>query len=631
MYEEFGVVAAGNNVTFKLFFPDSNKDPAQYIKGGIPHIKNIKIVGDFQGKINYKNWNINTAPEMTKQDHPKGWLYDYKTTLPDGFYQYKFFVTFENGEQRWCNDPCTKYSGQDPNHENSAFVVGGNRVQNVKPIANRLTQKDLIIYEIMIDDFVEKLFAHSNPQIQGKAPLDIIREKIDYLVDLGINAVEFMPWTATYGRNFSWGYNPFLYFAVEDRYTNPKSPELGANLDRLFRLQMLIDELHSRNIHVIMDGVFNHVDVDKNNPGRGFPYYWLYQNPQDSPFVGNFEGGGFLEELNFDNKCTQEFIFDVCKYWLDTYQIDGIRFDYTLGFFRRDGVDPGISRLISNLRGYLYGTNRTNIALMIEHLTDNRYQAIDDTNRIGATGCWYDPLMFQAFDSGASGNVNTSIMRDLHTSRDFYPGNNPVIYIENHDHSTLVNKVGGSRVGVSREENWFKTQPYAMALLTLPGTVLIHNGQEFGDEYYLPESGSDRVRSRPVNWERSTDFTGSRLIDLYKKLIQIRKDYSSLRSPFFYPDNYDERNTKFNNQGYGVDIDKDVIIYHRWGIGKDGKLEKFIIVLNCSSFEQFVDVPFPHNGRWQDLLNDEQFQVEVYWLNHQKFNSNWGRIYYAKV
>ncbi|HLO88545.1 MAG TPA: alpha amylase C-terminal domain-containing protein, partial [Nostocaceae cyanobacterium] len=141
----------------------------------------------------------------------------------------------------------------------------------------------------------------------------------------------------------------------------------------------------------------------------------------------------------------------------------------------------------------------------------------------------------------------------------------------------------------------------------------------------------DRVRPRPLNWRYQHDYIGGRLTNLYKKLSKIRKDHPALTSPFFYPDYYDERDTHFNSQGYGVDVDKDVIIYHRWGIGKDGKLEKFIIVLNCSHFDQYVNIPFSNNGRWRDLLNDQDVQVEGYWLTQEKINSNWGKIYYFQA
>jgi 1,4-alpha-glucan branching enzyme len=629
MYEDFGPKVGGNNVTFQLFFPDRAKAPLQYGRGGLPRIKKIQVTGSFQKHIGQADWDNIQAPEMTLTDHPKGLLYTFATSLPDDFYEYRFYVTFEDGLTRWCNDPCTKYSGQDSNNENSGFVVGGSQGDNVKPITRRISPQDLVIYELMVDDFTTKLTENRTPGAPQKAPLDLIKNKVSYLKDLGVNAVEFMPWTATIGRGFSWGYNPFLYFSVEDRFTSINSNDPAEKLNKLSRLKELFEALHAEDIHVIMDGVFNH--VEEGAEGVGFPYYWLYRYPEESPFIGFFSRGGFFKELDYQNQCTQEFVFDVCKYWLDKYQIDGIRFDYTLGFFLSNGIDPGITNLIANLRGYLHGTARENISLMLEHLTDNRYNAIADTNRIGATGSWFDQFMFKAWD-GSANRVDTTIMRPMDTYKDFTPGSGPVVYIENHDHGSIVNKVGGSRTGTDvRSSNWFKSQPYAIALLTLPGAILIHNGQEFGDEYFIPEDGPDRVSPRPVNWEKLDDAIGQSLSGLYKKLIRIRHNHPSLRSPNFYPSNYDERQTRFNNEGYGVDVERKLVIYHRWGIGLDTQLERFIIVLNFSTSDQSVDIPFPINGTWKDLLNEDQFfTVTTFHLFNQKINSNWGRIFYAK-
>jgi 1,4-alpha-glucan branching enzyme len=78
-----------------------------------------------------------------------------------------------------------------------------------------------------------------------------------------INGIEFMPWTSWPGGGFSWGYDPFQFFAVEYRYIHdPANPA-----DKLFRLQQLINQLHARNMHVVMDGVFNHVrtGIDSNH------------------------------------------------------------------------------------------------------------------------------------------------------------------------------------------------------------------------------------------------------------------------------------------------------------------------------------------------------------------------------
>ena len=114
-------------------------------------------------------------------------------------------------------------------------------------------------------------------------------------VFLGVNAIEFMPWTAWPEDGFSWGYDPYAFFSVEHRfYNDPAQPLL-----KLFRLQRLISVLHDAGIHVIMDGVFNHAKADPpvqqtsgiSRPADwcpGFGYYWMYQVPADSPYVGNF-------------------------------------------------------------------------------------------------------------------------------------------------------------------------------------------------------------------------------------------------------------------------------------------------------------------------------------------------------
>jgi pullulanase len=93
----------------------------------------------------------------------------------------------------------------------------------------------------MIDDFTSEFRG-------GRAPIDAIEDRLDYLQELGINGIEFMPWTSWPGGDFSWGYDPVQFFAVEYRYIHdPTSPA-----DKLFRLQRLINELHARNMHVVM-------------------------------------------------------------------------------------------------------------------------------------------------------------------------------------------------------------------------------------------------------------------------------------------------------------------------------------------------------------------------------------------
>lgn len=128
---------------------------------------------------------MDTAPALTPQPHAGGTLYVLRLDdVPDGFYQYKYVVTFENGSLRWCGDPCTRWLSTEA--ENAAFVVSG-ATTTVPPLAARLPLSDLVIYELMIDDFTAAYRG-------SRAPVDAVVDRLDDLVDLGINAVEFMPW-----------------------------------------------------------------------------------------------------------------------------------------------------------------------------------------------------------------------------------------------------------------------------------------------------------------------------------------------------------------------------------------------------------------------------------------------------
>ena len=620
-YQDFGprVNHETREVCFQLFFPDNTKDILQFGRGGLPRIKEIFIPGTYLST----GWDEKQAPKMILKEHGSGLLYEHTASVDnDGFYQYKFYVVFEDEhvKPRWVNDPCTRYGVRLNGSDNSGFVVGGPRIDEVHPVATPLPPGELVIYEMMVDDFTAKLPASQNGQLNK---LEVVTEKLGYLNELGFTALQLMPWTAVPGEEFSWGYDPFLFFSVDDRLTNRKVGSPEENVNRLFSLKKLIDASHHQGLHVIMDGVFNHAREE-------FPYLLFYQNREDCPFIGRFADAGFFEEFDFENSCTRQFIFDVCKYWIDVYGIDGIRFDYVKGFYRRAAGDPGITTLIGCLRRCLNETGRPHFSLILENLPDDRYLAIDETNRIGATGTWFDPLMFEAFDAGLNRRLQPSLMRALNSGKDFAADKGPIVYIENHDHGTLVNKIGGSCVGVDRGAHWFRTQPFAIALLTLPGAVMIHNGQEFGDEYFIPESGGDRVSPRHLNWHYHDDQAGKALHLLYKKLIQIRNDHPGLRSKNFYPDSYDYSHTSFNYAGYGVHVQRQLVVYHRWGKALDQATERFMVVLNFTDARQFVDVPFPLNGAWVDLLSGDSIQVNNYIRKQQDVDSHYGRIFYRK-
>ena len=644
MDERFGAWQVGEyqnkgRVCFKLFFPDRTKDSSQYGSTrkiltpdggekeeiipdyGDPKILTIQVAGDFQQHLGQANWDFTAAPMLVKKEHAKGWIWTYETDieLPAGFYQYKYYVKFENGTLRKVGDPCTRYGGQDGETQNSGFVIGGSSPdQNkVSPLADgRKHLRDLIIYELMIADFTA--------EFQGtRAPLDAIRDKLDYLQTLGINAILFMPWTAWPGNGFNWGYTPFQYFSVEYRYTNT----MLQPSEKISWLKRLITDCHERGIHVIMDGVFNHVgDMEASNGvADGFPYRWLYETPEQCPYVGTF-GGTFagLTDLDYSNGCTQEFIRDVCYYWIDNFKIDGIRFDNTTNFYINNR-QSGLPMLIEDIRQHVGVAEQDIFSLTLEYLDLN---AAKVTNVTKATSYWNDALFQCSRDYLWNGRIDSRIMNALNVSVGLDDGKVATSYIGNHDHAHVAWLAGARNNAGSLE--WYKTQPYMIALFTCPATPLIQNGQEFGEDYWLMEDDqgtSRRVKPRPLRWDFVNDPIGSSLYKLYKQLIGIRKAHDALRSANFYPNSWEEWQTQFNPEGYGVNVQRQVVIYHRWGIGEDGGSERFIVVINFSSVSQLVDIPFSANGIWTDLLNNQPNTIGDYVLRDQEIESNWGRIY----
>jgi 1,4-alpha-glucan branching enzyme len=628
MTERFGAWQVGDDpaqgpAEFKIFFPDAAKDPTQYQPRphqptyGDPRIAAVRVVGDFMEHLGLPNWDPGQAPGMTRQPHPKGWAWAYRTPadLPQGFYQFKYWVTFEDGRQRLVGDPCARYGGTE--HQNSAFVIGGSRPSDtpVVPVADgRKHLRDLVVYELMIDDFTDEYRGF-------RAPLDAVRDKLDYLrQELGVNAILFMPWTAWPGEGFSWGYTPHQYFAVEYRYANA----LNAPAEKLSWLNRLVNACHERGIHVIMDGVFNHVgDVDLSEDiALGFPYRWLYQDQADSPYAGFFVGAfpGLLD-LDYHNGCTQEFIRDVCRYWVD-FGIDGIRFDNTVNFFRW-GEDRGLPRLLRDIREHV---NDPNFSLTLEHLQPD---AAPVTNTTGATSYWNNELYARTFDYLWGGGIDARLLGALLSHAGLDADKVATTYVGNHDHSHVAWQAGarGNRGAL----DWFKVQPYAIALLTAPGCPMVQNGQEFAEDYWIMEDDfgtGRRVKPRPLRWGFRDDDIGRSLFRVFARLISIRKAYPGLRSDNIYPDRWETWQTQFNPEGYGVDTRRGLAIFHRWGHTGQGQLQRFIVVLNCSGVSQVTDVPFSANGVWTDLLNDRPVNVQGYRARNVTVESNWGHVYF---
>jgi 1,4-alpha-glucan branching enzyme len=626
-----------STVRFSLFFPNASQFVAPAPPGhyGDPQIASIWVIGSFQEQLSQQPWTKVPANAMRASPHGSGkgtiWQWTTAAPLPEGFYEYQFLVRFSDGSERQVADPCARWGGEQPSR--SGVVVGISPIDApLRPLKNgRKPYRDLVVYELNIDDF--------SAEIPGPLPpVEKVRQQVDYLTArLGVNAVLFMPWTAWASDDYNWGYAPVGYFAVEHRYTH--SYEGGEDTTQRSRLKRLISELHDLGVHVIMDGVFNHAGPDTGT-GTGFAYRHFYLDENDCPYIGQF-GGQFvgLLDLNYYNFCTQEFIQDVCFYWMDEFGIDGIRYDNTVNMVadpadnrtRADNKTRGIQDLTSAVAQHaltLDAVNGQQFSQTLEHID---MSAASFTDRTAATSYWRDSLYQDCFQGLWQGNLSGRIMTSLDAKAYLSsPDKVATTYLSNHDHSCVAWRAGGCDNSGSME--WFKTQPYAVALLLAPGTPLIPNGQEFASDHWIPENdegSSRRVVGRPLHWGYLSDKIGKQLFPLYQRLIALRLGHPSLRSDQIYPAAWPEWQGQLNPQGYGIDVGRQLMIFHRWGTAPGGGLERFIVVLNFSGQDQWVDIPFPCDGLWSDVLAapPQTAQVSGCWLRGWKIPSNYGCVF----
>ena len=185
-----------------------------------------------------------------------------------------------------------------------------------------------IIYEMHVRGFT----AHPSSGVaeSERGTYSGLIEKIPYLQQLGITAVEllpvfqFDPQDAPPGRTNYWGYSPVSFFALHHAYSSRRDP-LGA----LDEFRDMVKALHRAGIEVILDVVFNHTaEGGHDGPTQCFrgldnPTYYLLE-PDRSRYP-NFTGTG--NTLNANHPVVRRMIVDSLRYWVNEMHVDGFRFD----------------------------------------------------------------------------------------------------------------------------------------------------------------------------------------------------------------------------------------------------------------------------------------------------------------
>ena len=168
----------------------------------------------------------------------------------------------------------------------------------------RPNKNNLVIYELWVYDYT------------AARTIDAVRQRLDYLQQLGVNAIELMP-ICEFDGNYNWGYSPNHYFAPDRAY--------GSETD----IKRFIDECHQRGMAVILDMVFNHA-TGLNPMNKLYPYGDdLKENPWFN--VSAPHSDNVYEDWNHGFAPAHTMFTRALSYWLKEYKVDGYRLDLSHG------------------------------------------------------------------------------------------------------------------------------------------------------------------------------------------------------------------------------------------------------------------------------------------------------------
>ena len=338
----------GTSCDLLLFHPDEEEPYAV-----IPFPESYKI-GDVYSMIVYdlKAEEFEYAYCVDgPYDEKKGLLFDKTKILLDPYAQ------AVAGQQVWGKKRTRTYH---------AKVVRDTFDWGVQPQSSR-EMSDLIIYELHVRGFTQ----HPSSGVKHPGTFAGLKEKIPYLKELGINAVELMPIfefdeminaREVDGKQLVeyWGYNTVGFFSPNASYAAAEEVNNEGT-----ELKELIREFHENGIEVILDVVFNHT-AEGNEQGpffsfKGFDNNIYYLLTPEGHYY-NFSGCG--NSLNCNHPVVQQMILECLRHWTVHYRVDGFRFDLASILGRdEDGMPMNNPPL---LRSLAYDPLLRNVKLIAE-------------------------------------------------------------------------------------------------------------------------------------------------------------------------------------------------------------------------------------------------------------------------
>lgn len=427
-----------------------------------------------------------------------------------------------------------------------------------------IPMEDLIIYELHVRGFT----MDESSGVKHHGTFEGLREKIPYLKELGVNAVELMPiFEFDEMRDVRlidenelidfWGYNPVSFFAPNTSYCS----SMEYNREGL-ELKTLIKDLHDNGIEVILDVVFNHT-AEGNEFGpcfsfKGFDNNIYYMLTPDGHYY-NFSGCG--NTLNCNHPVVRDMILECLRYWVIEYRVDGFRFDLASILGRNDDGTPLSQPPL--LRSLAFDSILGNVKLIAEAWDagglyqvgsfpswkrwaewNGRYR--DDMRRFlkgddflaqtAAARITGSPDLYDPAYRGGNASINFLTCHDGFTLYDLYS------YNQKHNEANGWGNTDGAddnnswNCGVEGETD----DPAILALrkrlmknacavlLCSRGTPMFLSGDEFAETRY--GNNNPYCQDNLISWlDWSLLKKNKDLFDFFQYMIQFRKDHPVIR------------------------------------------------------------------------------------------------------
>lgn len=527
-----------------------------------PFAEQVAVVGSFN------DW-ADTAHPMVRDDHGV-WSATVEGAQPGQ--EYKFALDYQ-GKKFQKNDPRSRQltpAGDNSVIVESAFDWGDDHVFSMPK------REELVIYELHVGTF-------NRPDNATPGTFESAIEKLDYLKELGINAVELMPCSNMW-MDRGWGYAPNYLFAVESSY--------GGR----YGLMNFIKEAHRRGIAVIIDVVYNHlgpggIDIwqfdgwSENNKG-GIYFYndWRSATPWGDT------------RLDYGRPEVRQYLADNARMWIEEFHADGLRLDSTHNIRNAKGAndDPGADipegwQVLQEITAAAHAA-KAGAVVIAEDCDANASVTLPvSEGGLGFDAQWQLGFAFKLRDlinQRASDNDSRGALKELIQSwlnSDMF---SRVIFSESHDTDANGRARLNEEATPGEPQSLIARKHASLAAgiaLIAPGIPMLFQGQEFLE-------GGSFTDWQALDWEKSDHNAG--MVSMHRHMINLR------RNLYRHTAGLTGSNSVFLDS-----VNENVVIAHRWDQGGAG--DDVIVIINLSNSVQQCEFIPPHNGEWITRFNSD--------------------------